>query len=179
SGLQEVKSLAAGPQPAPASARGTVEHRDMVEEYLAHLLTFGDVDAFGPMTVAADAANGMAALVVPRLFERLPCKLVPLYMELDGTFPNRPADPIQPENQEDVKRAVIEHGADLGLAFDGDADRVFLVDEAARGVSGSLVTALVAKGMLERYPGATILYNVVCSRVVPEGIAENGGGGGR
>jgi phosphomannomutase len=179
SGLPEVKALASGPQPGPVSAAGTVEHRDMVEEYLAHLLTFGDVPAFRPMTVAADAANGMAALVVPRLFERLPCTLVPLYMELDGTFPNHPADPIQPENQDDVKRAVIEHGADLGLAFDGDADRVFLVDEAAQGVSGSLVTALVAKGMLERFPGATILYNVVCSRVVPEVIAENGGVGVR
>jgi phosphomannomutase len=179
SGLLDVKALAEGPEPPPAPVAGTLEHLDMVEDYLAHLLTFGDVDRFLPMTVAADAANGMAALVVPRLFERLPCKLVPLYMELDGTFPNHPADPIQPENQEDVKRAVLEHGADLGLAFDGDADRVFLVDEAAQGVSGSLVTALVAKGMLERYPGATILYNVVCSRVVPEAIAEGGGVGVR
>jgi len=102
-------------------------------------------------------------------------KLIGLYMDLDGTFPNHPADPIHPENQEDLKRAVTEHGADLGLAFDGDADRVFLVDEHALGVSGSLVTALVAKGMLERSPGATILYNVICSRVVPEVIRESGG----
>ncbi len=96
-------------------------------------------------------------------------------MELDGTFPNHPADPIQPENQEDVKRAVIENGADLGLAFDGDADRVFLVDADGNGVSGSLVTALVAKGVLERQPGATILYNLICSRAVPEVVRENGG----
>jgi phosphomannomutase len=125
--------------------------------------------------VAADAANGMAGLVVPALFERLPCKLIPLYMDLDGTFPNHPADPIVPENQADVKRAVTENGADLGLAFDGDADRVFLVDEHAEGVSGSLVTALVAEGMLERYPGAKILHNVICSRTVPEVIREHGG----
>jgi len=133
------------------------------------------VDSFAPLTVAADAANGMAGLVVPTLFDRLPCKLVPLYMELDGTFPNHPADPIQPENQVDLKRTVTEHGADLGLAFDGDADRVFLVDEHAEGVSGSMVTALVALGMLQRHPGATILYNLICSRMVPEVIKEHGG----
>jgi phosphomannomutase len=96
-------------------------------------------------------------------------------MELDGTFPNHPADPIVPENQEDVKRAVTENGADLGLAFDGDADRVFLVDEQAQGVSGSLVTALVAQGMLERYPGAKILHNIITSRMVPEVVREHGG----
>jgi phosphomannomutase len=117
----------------------------------------------------------MAGLVVPELFQRLPGKLVPLYMELDGTFPNHPADPLDPKNQVDVKRAVLEHGADLGLAFDGDADRVFLVDEHASGVGGSLVTALVAIGMLEREPGATILHNLICSRVVPEVILEHGG----
>jgi len=96
-------------------------------------------------------------------------------MELDGTFPNHPADPIQPENQADAKRAVMEHGADLGLAFDGDADRVFLIDEHADGVSGSLVTALVAKAMLERSPGAVILHNLITSRVVPEVIRQYGG----
>jgi phosphomannomutase len=147
----------------------------VLEEYLEHLLGFVDLDGFAPLTVVADAANGMAGLVVPELFERLPTKLVPLYMELDGTFPHHPADPIDPRNQEDVKRAVIEHGADLGLAFDGDADRVFLVDEHADGVSGSLVTALVAKGMLERNPGATILHNIITSWAVPEVIRENGG----
>jgi len=152
-----------------------IVHRDMRPEYLEHLISFVDLERFMPFTVVADAANGMAGLVVPDLFERLPGKLVPLYMELDGTFPNHPADPIDPKNQEDAKRAVLERGADLGLAFDGDADRVFLIDEHARGVSGSLVTALVAIGMLERNPGATILYNLICSRVVPEVIAEHGG----
>jgi phosphomannomutase len=147
----------------------------MREEYIEHLLSFVDLARFLPFTVAADAANGMAGLVVPDLFDRLPGKLVPLYMELDGTFPNHPADPIDPKNQEDLKRTVLEHGADLGLAFDGDADRVFLVDEHARGVGGSLVTALVAIGMLEREPGATMLYNLICSRVVPEVIVEHGG----
>src|SRR5207244_5673663 len=153
--------------------------QDMVQEYIGHLLSFADLESFAPLTVAADAANGMAGLVLPPLFERLPCKLVPLYMELDGPLPNHPADAIQPEEQVDLKRAVTEHGANLGLAFDGDADRVFLVDERAEGVTGSAVTALVAKAMLERHPGATILYNLICSRVVPEVIAEHGGTGVR
>jgi phosphomannomutase len=163
------------PTSPDAPTRGVREQRDILDEYLEHLLTFIDVEGCAPLVVAADAANGMAGLVVPRLFERLPVTLVPLYMDLDGTFPNHPADPIQPENQADLKRAVGEHRADLGLAFDGDADRVFLVDEQAEGVSGSLVTALVAIGMLERHPGATILYNLICSRVVPETITEHGG----
>jgi phosphomannomutase len=160
-------------------ARGTVRTQDLLDEYIEHLLSFTDVSTLDELVVVADAANGMAGLVLPPLFERLPCKLVPLYMELDGTFPNHPADPIQPENQADLKRAVTEHGANLGLAFDGDADRVFLVDERAEGASGSAVTALVAKAMLERHPGATILYNLICSRVVPEVIAEHGGTGVR
>jgi phosphomannomutase len=112
---------------------------------------------------------------VPAVFDRLPFKLVPLYFELDGTFPNHPADPIDPANQRDLRAAVTEHGADVGLSFDGDADRVFLVDEQANGVSGSLVTALVAEGMLERHPGAKIVHNLICSWVVPEVIRERGG----
>jgi phosphomannomutase len=176
-GLRDVRDLAAGLNGAgaPTAAAGTVEHRDLLEEYLEHLLSFADVGSFRPLTVAADAANGMAGLVVPRLFERLPATLVPLYMELDGTFPNHPADPLQPENQRDLRAAVLRTEADLGLAFDGDADRVFLVDERARDVSGSLVTALVAKGMLQRFPGSKIVHNLICSWAVPEVIRENGG----
>ena len=177
-GLREIRDLAdsyASGLPSPAPARGAVAEVDFLDRYLEHLLSFADLERFAPLTVAADAANGMAGLVVPRLFERLPAKLVPLYMELDGTFPNHPADPIQPENQADLRTAVTEHGADLGLAFDGDADRVFLVDEHAGDVSGSLVTALVAKGMLERYPGSKVVHNLICSWTVPEVIRENGG----
>jgi phosphomannomutase len=178
SGLMEVRDLAASYErsmPPPAAARGSVQEVDFVEEYLDHLLSFADLQRFAPLVVAADAGNGMAGLVVPRLFERLPAKLVPLYMELDGTFPNHPADPIQPENQADLRRAVTEQGADLGLAFDGDADRVFLIDESAGDLSGSTVTALVAKAMLERAPGSKIVYNLICSWAVPEVIRENGG----
>jgi phosphomannomutase len=175
SGLPEVRDLAERGAGRPSSGPGRVETRDLRDEFVEHVVSFVQADRMEPLTVVADAANGMAGLVLPAIFERLPLKLVGLYLELDGTFPNHPADPIQPENQEDVRRAVIEHGADAGLAFDGDADRVFAVDEGARGISGSLVTALVAESMLEREPGATILYNAICSWVVPEVIRENGG----
>jgi phosphomannomutase len=174
SGLMEVRDLAEGGLP-PGQGRGSVRTRDLREEYVDHVLSFVDADAMAPLTVVADAANGMAGLVLPPIFERLPLKLVGLYLDLDGTFPNHPADPMQPENQEDLRRAVTEHGADIGLAFDGDADRVFVVDEHAQGVSGSVVTALVAESMLKREPGAKIIHNLICSWVVPEVIRENGG----
>ena len=174
SGLMEVRDLAARGE-HPSGQRGSVRSRDMVQEYVDHVVSFVEPSRLEPLTVVADAANGMAGLVLPAIFERLPMKLVGLYLELDGTFPNHPADPIQPENQEDLRRAVLEHGADVGLAFDGDADRVFLVDERAQGVSGSLVTALVAKEMLEREPGAKVIHNLICSWVVPEVIREQGG----
>jgi phosphomannomutase len=128
-----------------------------------------------PLTVCVDAANGMAGAIVPPIFDRLPFKLVPLFFELDGTFPNHPADPIQPTNLRVLQKAVIEHGAYLGMAFDGDADRVFLVDERGEPVSGSLTTALVASRVLGREPGATIVYNLICSHVVPEIVRELGG----
>jgi phosphomannomutase len=121
----------------------------------------------------------MGGLVVPLVMEGLPFEVELLYPELDGTFPNHPADPIQPENLVDLKAAVVAGGAEVGLAFDGDADRVFLVDERAEPVSGSLTTALVAVSMLEKHPGSTVLYNLICSHVVPEVIAEHGGVGVR
>jgi phosphomannomutase len=173
-GLAEIRELAEADPPLAAS-RGTVERRDVLDAYVDHVLSFVDVSRMRPLTVVADTANGMGGLVVPPVFERLPMRLIHLYPELDGTFPNHPADPIQPENQRDLKRAVVEHDADIGLAFDGDADRVFLVDEDAAGVSGSDVTALVAAAMLAREPGAKIVYNLICSWAVPEIVRENGG----
>ncbi len=130
-----------------------------------------------PLRVVADTANGMGGLVAPKVFEGLPFEVAILFPELDGNFPNHPADPIQPENLVALKEAVQDAGADVGLAFDGDADRVFLVDEKSETVSGSLTTALVASSMLDKYPGSTVLYNCICSRVVPEVIAEKGGVG--
>ena len=174
-GLRQVRELAERDDFPPAPGRGTIEPADLLDRYVEHVVGFVDVAGLRPLTVVADTANGMGGLVVPAVFDRLPFKLVPLYFELDGTFPNHPADPIDPENQRHLQSAVTKHGADVGLAFDGDADRVFVVDERADGVSGSLVTALVAEGMLERHPGARIVHNLICSWVVPEVIRERGG----
>jgi phosphomannomutase len=149
----------------------------VLEAYATHVRSFVDVDALRPLRVVADTANGMGGLVAPTVFEGLPFEVEILFAELDGNFPNHPADPIQPENLVSLKRAVLESQADVGLAFDGDADRVFLVDERSEPVSGSLTTALVASSMLEKHPGSTVLYNCICSRVVPEVIAELGGVG--
>jgi phosphomannomutase len=175
SGLAEIRARAEASQPPPVAARGRVERMDLLDAFASHVLSFLDGQDVAPLTIVADTANGMGGLVVPAVLERLPVRLIHLFPELDGTFPNHPADPINPENQRDLKAAVLEAGADIGLAFDGDADRVFLVDERAQDVSGSLVTALVAEAMLKREPGATIVHNLICSWTVPEVIRENGG----
>jgi phosphomannomutase len=173
-GLREIRDGAARDLP-PASAPGVVERRDLLDAYVDHVLSFVDADAMRPLTIVADTANGMGGLVAPAVFARLPITLVHLYPELDGTFPNHPADPIDPENQVDAKRAVLEHHADAGLCFDGDADRVFVIDERAEGVSGSEVTALVASALLEREPGAKVVHNLITSWAVPEVIRDRGG----
>jgi phosphomannomutase len=175
SGLRDIRALAERDAYGPSAAPGRVERRDLLDGYVEHVLRFVDVSAMAPLTVVADTANGMGGLVVPAVMERLPVKLVGLYLDIDGTFPNHPADPIDPRNQRDLKAAVQEHRADVGMAFDGDADRVFLVDERSEGVSGSLVTALVAKALLEANPGSTVVHNLICSWVVPEVIKEQGG----
>ncbi len=173
-GLAAIRDMAkAGPD--RAGHHGSRSTYDLLDGYVAHVRSFVDVTALRPLRVVADTANGMGGLVVPAVFDGLPFALDHLFPELDGTFPNHPADPIQPENQQDLMRRVLETGADIGLAFDGDADRVFVVDEHARPVSGSLTTALVARSILETNPGATILHNLICSRTVAEVIAESGG----
>ena len=154
---------------------GTSRSVDLLNDFADHVLSFIDVSSLRPLKVVADTANGMGGLVVPAVFDKLPFDIEIMYPELDGTFPNHPADPLNEENLADLKARVLEVGADIGLAFDGDADRVFLVDANAAGVSGSLTTALVAEQVLENEPGATVLYNLICSKVVPEIIAENGG----
>ena len=181
-GLSEIEAMAekllADPaeRGAAAGARtGSRRELNLLDAWADHVVSFVDRDALRPLTVVADTANGMGGLIVPIVFDRLPFSIEILFPELDGSFPNHPADPIQPENLVDLKRAVLEHGADIGLAFDGDADRVFLVDEKAEPVSGSLTTALVAASMLEKHPGETILYNLICSHVVPEVVTEMGG----
>jgi phosphomannomutase len=183
-GLNEIQATAealldewgAGGPTALTPTAPSVE-RSVLEEYATHVRSFVDVGALAPLRVVADTANGMGGLVAPKVFEGLPFEVAILFPELDGNFPNHPADPIQPENLVALKEAVQASGADVGLAFDGDADRVFLVDERSQTVSGSLTTALVASSMLDKHPGSTVLYNCICSRVVPEVIAEKGGVG--
>ncbi len=174
-GLREIRAMVEAGDLPPADARGAVRPRDLLEAYTEHVLSFVDVEAMRPMTVVADTANGMGGLVVPPVLGRLPVTLHHLFAELDGTFPNHPADPLDPANQRDLKAAMLDVGGDIGLAFDGDADRVFLIDEQAADVSGSLLTALVARAMLRREPGAKIVHNLICSWIVPETIRAEGG----
>ena len=179
-GLDEVKRVAGdvleGHGPLPAATAGSQTSRNLLEAFADHVVSFVDVASLRALRVVADTANGMGGLVVPAVFERLPqITLEVMYGELDGTFPNHPADPLQPANQRDLQARVVAGGFDIGLAFDGDADRVFVVDEAGRGLSGSTTTALLAAAVLHANPGATILYNLICSRAVPEVIREQGG----
>ena len=170
------KEVLAGRGPADVAAFGTIAERDMLNDFADHVVSFIDVDSLIPMKVVADTANGMGGLIVPVVFDRLPMmQLEVMYPELDGSFPNHPADPIQPANQRDLQARVVSGGFDIGLAFDGDADRVFVVDEQGRGVSGSTTTAILAAAVLRANPGATVLHNLICSRSVPEVITENGG----
>ncbi|TMD52008.1 MAG: phosphomannomutase/phosphoglucomutase [Chloroflexi bacterium] len=175
SGLADIRDLAIrGEFPEPAS-KGQVIQRDVTEEYISHALSFIDVNKIKPLKVVIDAGNGMAGLVMPRVFKHLPCTLIPLYFELDGNFPNHPASPIEPENMEDLQKKVRETGADLGAAFDGDADRMFPVDEHGNVVDGSMVTAIVSQSLLRKQPGSTILYNLIVSKSVPELVQKMGG----
>jgi phosphomannomutase len=170
------KDVLAGNGPQPVATPGSRTERDMLDEFADHVVSFIDINSIKPMKIVADTANGMGGLIVPIVFERLPMiELEVMYPELDGTFPNHPADPIQPANQRDLQARVVSGGFDIGLAFDGDADRVFVVDEKGRGLSGSTTTAILAAGVLRANPGATVLYNLICSRSVPEVIRENGG----
>jgi phosphomannomutase len=175
-GLNEIQAIAEKleGEPLPEATAPRLE-RNLLAEWAEHVHSFVDLSALRPLRIVADTANGMGGLVVPTVFASLPFEVEVLFPELDGSFPNHPADPIQPENLVDLKAAVLAFGADIGLAFDGDADRVFLVDEKAEPVSGSLTTALVAASMLDKHPGETVLYNLICSHVVPEVIREHGG----
>jgi phosphomannomutase len=165
--------------PASRSSAG-VQTRDLLSEYAAYLRTLVDLSGIRPLTVVVDAGNGMAGHTVPAVLgdtvlPALPLTVIPLYFELDGSFPNHEANPLEPANLIDLQRAVVERGADLGLAFDGDADRCFVVDAAGAAVSPSAITCLVAVRELARHPGAHIIHNLITSRSVPEVIREHGG----
>jgi len=175
SGLKDIRDLAiSGSFPTPERTGKTIR-RDITNDYVKHVLSFIDTSKIRPLKIAIDAGNGMAGMIVPKVFAHLPCEIIPLYFELDGRFPHHQASPMEPENMVDLQRAVREYHTDLGAAFDGDADRMFIVDEHANLIGGDIVTALVALNLLRKRPGSTILYNAICSRSVPELIARAGG----
>lgn len=151
------------------------EFYDPIPDYLEHLLAVVDPARIGPCLVAADGGNGMAGAVLERLFERLPACLSGLFLEPDPAFPNHPADPLQPANLADLTAKVRSEGADLGVAFDGDADRAVFVDETGAVLSGSVATSIIGSWYLSREPGARVVHNLICSRAVPEIIRERGG----
>jgi phosphomannomutase len=173
SGMNEIREMATSLDPPPTSAR--IEEVDVLSDYAAHCRSFVDGDSLKPLKVAIDAGNGMAGKTAPVVFEELPFEVFPLYFELDGSFPNHPANPIEESNLVDLQKLVLERGCDVGIAFDGDADRMFLVDEKAELISGSLTTAMVANSLLKKDPGEKIIYNLICSWTVPEVIREQGG----
>ena len=181
SGLRQIRDLVLSGLPPAVADPGSVTHRDMLRPYAEYLRDLVDLRGGRPLRVVVDAGNGMAGLTVPAVLETaagldpLPLEVIPLYFELDGTFPHHEANPIEPENLRDLQEAVVREGADLGLAFDGDADRCFVVDERGRAVTPSAITALIAARELAREPGATIIHNCITSRTVPEVIAESGG----
>jgi phosphomannomutase len=174
-GLAEIKRLVADGVPAYDGTPGTISSRDLLPGYAEYLKKLVDISGIRPLKVVVDAGNGMGGYTVPTVFEGLPITTVPLYFELDGSFPNHEANPIEPKNLRDLQRAVREHQADIGLAFEGDADRCFVVDERGEVVSPSVLTALIATRELAREPGATVIHNLITSRGVPEIIGEHGG----
>lgn len=175
SGLAEIRNLLVTGVPPYAGAPGTVSSRDVLHAYADHLRALVDLSGSRRLTVVVDAGNAMAGHTVPVVFDGLPIDVVPLFFELDGTFPNHEANPIDPANLVDLQRAVREHEADIGLAFDGDADRCWVVDERGESVSPSAITALVAVRELAKAPGSTVIHNLITSRAVPEIIREHGG----
>jgi phosphomannomutase len=174
-GLAEIRAMAETGIPAASAVPGAVAVRDLLSGYASYLRRLVDLSGIRPLQVAVDAGNGMAGHTVPKVLDGLPIKIVPLYFELDGTFPNHEANPIDSKNLVDLQRAVISSRADIGLAFDGDADRCFVVDERGEIVSPSALTALIAVAELAREPGATVIHNLITSRAVPEIVAAHGG----
>jgi phosphomannomutase len=174
-GLAEIKQMVAEGVPAYDGEPGTITEKDLLPGYAEYLKKLVDISGIRPLKVVVDAGNGMGGYTVPTVFEGLPITTIPLYFELDGTFPNHEANPIDPENLRDLQAAVKEHKADIGLAFDGDADRCFVVDERGEIVSPSVLTAMIATRELAREPGSHIIHNLITSRAVPEIISEHGG----
>jgi len=177
SGLVTIEKFVREGSPIALRNVGVEKERNMLEEYVDHLLTLVDIKNIRPLKIVVDAGNGMAGHTAPAIFARLNCEVIPMYFELDGTFPNHEANPLDETTLTDLKQAMKDHKADLGLAFDGDADRCFLVDERGVAVNPSALTALIAQRELIKHPGSSIIYNLISSRAVQEVIDENGGVG--
>jgi phosphomannomutase len=175
-GIGQIRDLiTSGNLPEPAEYPGSVERSDIAEDYAKHCLNFIQTEGLRPLKIVVDAGNGMAGKMLPPIFEKLPFEYVPMYFELDGSFPNHPPNPIEPENVEELQERVRSEGADFGVAFDGDADRCFIVDEKGVTIAGDILAALIAKNVLEKEPGATIIYSAVCSKALPELVQREGG----
>lgn len=175
-GMSEMRDLMLLGKIPELDTAGSESVRDVMDDWLTHVMSFVHVENIKPMKIVVDAGNGMAGRMITKLFERLPqLELVPLYFEEDGTFPNHPASPLEEENLVDIKGKMEQEEADLGMAFDGDADRVFLIDDHYETLTGTLMTAMVAKSLLQKDPNQTILYNAICGRIVPNTVAALGG----
>jgi phosphomannomutase len=175
-GLAEIRQMITGGTIPPAAARrGAVTTKDVLEPYVAHVMSFIDVSVIKPFNVVLDAGSGMGGLVAPKLFERLPCKTTRLCFEIDGRFPNHEANPLIEENRRDIVERVIAEKADIGIAWDGDADRCFFIDGTGEFVSGDFVTALLAEAFLLKHPGATVIYDLRASYAVKDTVARLGG----
>jgi phosphomannomutase len=174
-GLREIRQMIETGVPSYVGKPGTISQRDLLADYAEYLHKLVDLHGVRRLSVVVDAGNGMAGLTVPAVFEGLPLDVTPMYFELDGDFPNHEANPIEPANLVDLQRKVLEVGADIGLAFDGDADRCFVVDERGQVVSPSVLTGLIAARELAKQPGSTVIHNLITSAAVPQIVRENGG----
>ena len=175
-GIGDIRDMIAENRlPPPAAAPGTLTRRDVLPRYVEKVLSFIDVTVIKPFTVVLDAGSGMGGLVAPRLFDRLPCKVTKLCFEIDGTFPNHEANPLLEENRRDITAEVIRQKADIGIAWDGDADRCFFIDGSGEFISGDFVTALLAEAFLLKNPGATVIYDLRASHAVKDTAARHGG----
>ncbi len=175
SGLQIIERFVNEGSPIPMRNMGIEKQQNMVSDYVTHLLSLVNVSEIRPLKIVIDAGNGMGGYTAPEVFSRLNAEVIELFFELDGTFPNHEANPIDPKNMKDLQKAVLKHKADIGLAFDGDADRCFLVDEKGEMVNPSDLTSLIASRELAKHPGSSIIYNLISSRAVAEIVEESGG----
>jgi len=174
-GLPEIRDIVRYGRFRFADRPGTISQKDIMVDYLLHCLSFVSIAKLLPYRIAIDAGNGVAGVFLPKLMAMLPFHISELFWETDGTFPNHLPSPIEPENTEHLRRTVIEKKLDFGVAFDGDADRMFIIDEGGNFVGGDMVTAMVSRKMLQRYPQASVVYNLICSKTVPETVKRYGG----